>query len=212
MEVKNLGVTFQHDLRFEKHIEIIRKQCFKLLGFIKRNTRDFWNVKTIIILYNSLIKSRLQYACTVWSPTKEKHVHAVEVVQNKFIKYVYYKKYYTNPPFEAYQPLREEFQLASLANCRELSMLKLIYKIFNNNIQSAYLLSLIRFHIPRYNTRPRPPLHESKNQISPINKACGLVNKYYRTIEIYDVPLQIFLRQAKSQICQKTSALTVSSK
>ncbi|WP_219823795.1 hypothetical protein, partial [Enterobacter cloacae complex sp. 2DZ2F20B] len=49
---KDLGITFDSKLTFNAHIEILCLQCYKLLGFLFRNTRDFDN-RVLVRFFNA---------------------------------------------------------------------------------------------------------------------------------------------------------------
>ena len=65
--MKDLGVYFKPNLNFNYHISKITSKSMQMLGFIKRVTRDFKDVKTLHTLYNSLVKSRLEFYSFIWS-------------------------------------------------------------------------------------------------------------------------------------------------
>jgi hypothetical protein len=71
--VKDLGVIFDSHLTFADHCEELQNKCLKLLGFILRTCVDFKDPRTIIKLFNSLIRSRLEYCSTIWSPHAKKY-------------------------------------------------------------------------------------------------------------------------------------------
>ena len=63
---KDLGVTFDSHLSFREHTSNIVTSSFKMLGFLIRNARDFQNASTLKSLYNTLVRSRLEYASMIW--------------------------------------------------------------------------------------------------------------------------------------------------
>ena len=77
---KDLGFLIDSRLNFENHLNKTVKKANKIVGVIKRNFKDL-NVKTFVLLYKSMIRSHLEYAQTVWSPYKQKHIEALEAVQ-----------------------------------------------------------------------------------------------------------------------------------
>lgn len=58
--VRDLGVVIDSRLLFDKHIEIITSKAMKNLGFMFRITKDFKSIKTLKILYCSLVRSLLE--------------------------------------------------------------------------------------------------------------------------------------------------------
>ena len=66
--VRDLGVWLDSKLRFNTHIDKICSKGFKNLGFVLRNCKDFKCPKTKIILFNSFVRSGLEYCCVAWNP------------------------------------------------------------------------------------------------------------------------------------------------
>lgn len=68
-----------------------------MIGFIYRNCKSFDNIATLITLYCSLVRSKLEYGSLIWSPIYDKHKNALEQVQRRFPKYLVYKEDSTYP-------------------------------------------------------------------------------------------------------------------
>jgi len=49
--VKDLVVLFNNNLSFSINSNMVINKCFKMLGFILRNTKEFKNVFTLKMLY-----------------------------------------------------------------------------------------------------------------------------------------------------------------
>ena len=67
-QVKDLGVIVSSDLTWSKHIEAIVAKANKTLGLIKRLLKDTSDLKVRKILYCTLVRPILEYACNLWSP------------------------------------------------------------------------------------------------------------------------------------------------
>lgn len=63
----------------------------KILGFIKRFSRDFRNPVTLRVLYTSLVRAHLKYATVIWSPYHREHVNSLESVQRRFLRFASFK-------------------------------------------------------------------------------------------------------------------------
>jgi hypothetical protein len=63
----DLGVTFQNNLKFDKHITNCVNNANRLLGLIKR-TFDYIDKDMLVTLYKALVRPLLEYATPVWSP------------------------------------------------------------------------------------------------------------------------------------------------
>ena len=77
---KYLGVTLTTDLRFNRHIDNIRKNASGTLEFLKRNLRiSSSEVKTQA--YQSYVRPRLEYAASFWDPFTKTNKDKLEMVQ-----------------------------------------------------------------------------------------------------------------------------------
>ncbi len=66
---KDLGVLVDEELEFKTHIAEITQTANKILGIIIRNFRNI-GIQTFLLLYKSVVRSKLEYAQNVWSPYK----------------------------------------------------------------------------------------------------------------------------------------------
>lgn len=169
------------DFKFNEHILNIIKETNKLLGFLKRTTYEFTDIYSITNLYYSLVLSKLEFGCTIWDPSQQNLIHSLETVQNKFIKYLYYKKYHVSPDFGPYEPFRKEFQIMKLEHRRVIGNLVTLHKLLNAYIDTPYLLNQISFSIPVAGIRPRQ-LTLSVNNNGPLGKMCLLYNQYFKNM------------------------------
>ena len=85
---KDLGVVFDSRLTFVQHIEEVASSAYKSLGFILRQAKHFTNFNTLTTLYKTFVRSRLEYACVVWSPFYDVHISSFEKVQRRLAKYL----------------------------------------------------------------------------------------------------------------------------
>jgi len=84
---KDLGVLFDDKLKFDHHIAAIVSKANQRLGLIKRCFK-YLDTKCFINLYKCMVRSQLEYAQAVWSPTLRTHVHLIEKVQRRATKCV----------------------------------------------------------------------------------------------------------------------------
>ena len=78
--IKDLGVTFDSDLKFDLHINEKINKAHSVMGLIYRNFK-YMSTTTFIMLYKSLVRSHLEYANCVWSPFRQMDVEKIEKVQ-----------------------------------------------------------------------------------------------------------------------------------
>jgi hypothetical protein len=69
---------------FSININMVINKCFKMLGFILRNTREFKNVFTLKMLYCSLVRSHTEFGSIIWAQNCTDKLF--ENVQYKFLK------------------------------------------------------------------------------------------------------------------------------
>lgn len=79
-KLKCVGVTIDKNLTWKCHVEDIVKSAKSMIGFIGRTLRgtDF-KVKEQV--YNSLVRSKLNYASAAWDPNTKEQINAMEKVE-----------------------------------------------------------------------------------------------------------------------------------
>ena len=84
---KDLGVTFDQELKFTEHISLKVKKANQTVGMI-RKTFTCMDPEIFTPLYKSLVRPHLEYASVIWSPAFKKDIIAVENVQRRATKMV----------------------------------------------------------------------------------------------------------------------------
>ena len=79
-EENDLGLLFNSSLKFGNHINKIVHKANRLLGFIKR-TFSYLEPQMLRLLYTTLIRPHLDYACVVCNPYQSGDIRALEQVQ-----------------------------------------------------------------------------------------------------------------------------------
>ena len=152
--VIDLGVTFDCNLSFRDHVAITEARAVKSMGFIIRNSRDFSNPETLITLFNSLVRSRLEYASIIWSPTYDVHIDTLENILRKFLKFTCFKLDGVYPCIGYPQSLLlQRFGLSSLESRRKYASVLFLYKLINAHIDCPDLLGKINLSVPRLSAR-----------------------------------------------------------
>ncbi|CAG2248857.1 unnamed protein product [Mytilus edulis] len=86
-EEKDLGITFEPNLKFDKHITNCVNKAQRVLALI-RISFDYLEKDMFIILYKSIIRPLLEYSTTVWSPYLKKDIRRIEKIQRRATKLV----------------------------------------------------------------------------------------------------------------------------
>jgi ribonuclease P/MRP protein subunit RPP40 len=121
-EEKDIGVVIDECLSFDKHISEKVKKATSMFAMIRRTFR-FLDEKLFIPLYKSLVRTHLDYASSVWSPHKVKHIEQIEAVQRRATKQI--------PGFKdlSYADRLKKLQLPTLSYRRKRGDMIEIYKM-----------------------------------------------------------------------------------
>ena len=82
-----MGVTFDRDLKFTDHINIIVQKANNVLGIIKR-TFTYRDANSIRLLYTTLVRPILDYCSTVWYHLLLKNIRKLDLVQRRSTKII----------------------------------------------------------------------------------------------------------------------------
>ena len=87
-EFKYLGVIFDNKLSFIPHIAMLKEKCFKALDIIKVVANTKWGAdkNTLLHLYRSLIRSKLDYGCIVYGAARTSYVKALDAVHHQGLR------------------------------------------------------------------------------------------------------------------------------
>ena len=69
----DLGITIISDLSWSRHIEVTVAKANKILGLLKRICYDVRDASIKKLLSCSLIRPKVEYGSSVWSPYTIKH-------------------------------------------------------------------------------------------------------------------------------------------
>ncbi|CAK1593267.1 unnamed protein product [Parnassius mnemosyne] len=155
-EIRDLGITIDNKLLYDQHIEQIVNKAYKALGFIIRSCSSFRNLKSIKILYCSLVRSNLEYASQIWNPQYNIYVNKIESIQKRFIRYVCSK---FRIPKENYELLCGRLHLLPLQTRRYTADLVLLSKIAQGHIDCPDLLKKLLISTPTRSLRCNNLLH-----------------------------------------------------
>lgn len=64
---KNLGIRFGSKMKFIAHTDDIINKSLIIHG-LQRNIRHFKNSQSLITLFNSFVRSKLEYCSVMWIP------------------------------------------------------------------------------------------------------------------------------------------------
>ena len=147
-EERDLGVIVSSSLKPGAQCETAAKMANRVLGLISRSfhyrTKD-----TIVPLYKSLVRPKLEFAAAAWNPWLEKDAECIEKVQKRMIRML------SNVKGSTYEEKLRDAGLTTLKDRRERGDLIETYKTLNgiNNVDKFAWFELPEDEHSRPNTR-----------------------------------------------------------
>ena len=157
--VKDLGVIFDQKLTFSLHIQETVLQCNKVLGCIIRTAKYISDLTCLKVLYNSFVRSKLEYCSCVWNPSTAIDSGALERVQKRFLRILYFKEtgiylhYKTHPVSSA--TLMNKYEMSTVESRRDSLDMIFLHKLLTAKIDCSLLLELLTFNMSAVRNRRR---------------------------------------------------------
>ena len=126
---KYRGVDTQSKLSWKNHIDRITKKSNSMLGFLRRNLRSC-SEETKANAYFSMVRSNLEYCCSVWSPNNKDQIGKIEMVQRRAARYTTNRFGNTS----SVSSMLDHLQWESLKSRRTKIQLTLFFKVVHNII------------------------------------------------------------------------------
>lgn len=207
-DVSDLGVCFSSDLSFNTHVENVVAKANRTLGFIMRNTRSFNTLSLLDLLFDSYVRSRLEYAVVVWSPYYKKYIYAIEKVQRRFLRLKYFRetRVYLGHDVDF---LYEHYNTGLLEMRRNKIMVLFLYKVLNGLVDSGELLSRINLRVAPVATRSTDlflcnRVCTNYLMYSPVHNMMRMYNRYEPQLDIFFMTYRQFEGKCEEVICGKS--------
>lgn len=194
--ISDLGVTFDSRATFIPHINKLIAKTMARLGFILRSSRQFRDPYTIKSLYCSLVRSMLEYASIIWSPSYAIHIRRIESVQRRFLLFAL-RNIFRNVPRQSLPSYMDRLQLLSMDTLftrRVACDLVFAFKIIQGLIDLPEILGRINFNT-RINPRRQDniiylqTLRTNYERHQPFYRMCNTFNKFSAELD-FDAPVQ----------------------
>lgn len=154
-EYKYLGVTITNNLSWNSHIANTCSSSYRKLGLLRHKLKNV-PAKVKQLAYYSLIRPKLEYACTVWDPYTKKNIVALEAIQRKAVRFMFSKYRTSDSP----SILMNENSIPQLQIRRKIQRLKYLFLLKNNKLAMSpepYLTPLTT----------RPTRHHHAQSVTP---------------------------------------------
>jgi len=84
-----LGLTFNHQLKWKSHIELVKGACQKRLNLMRAMSGKLWGTDMSVLrtVYLALIRSRIAYGSEVYGSTQsEVLLGSLDIIQNRALR------------------------------------------------------------------------------------------------------------------------------
>lgn len=132
---KYLGLHITNDLSWNLHINYITNKANRMLGYVRRNFHSApSSVK--LLLFQTLVRSQLDYASSIWDPSTEVLSNQLEMIQNNAARFILsnYQR------AASVSMMKTNLNLPSLTSRRKIARLCLFHKIFSHSTLHHALL------------------------------------------------------------------------
>ena len=140
--VRNLGVWFDSDFSFSKHIQNVCKSCFiQLRDF--RNIRQFLTHDAAVSVTNAFVSSRLDYCNSLFRSLSKFNLHRLQSIQNSAARIVTNSSKYTR-----ITPVLRKLHWLPVQFRSEFKLATLVYKFIHTGFPKYFAP-----YLSTYNTR-----------------------------------------------------------
>ena len=121
-----LGFILQDNLKWDSHISRLVNKINKFNSILFL-TRQHFDIRTLTLLYNSLIYSNLAYGTVIWGKTSIKNIQNLFISQKKIIRTIKFRNkfHHTNQDFI-------DMRILKINELHEYFSGIFVYKILNN--------------------------------------------------------------------------------
>ena len=87
-EFKFLGLVFDRKLSFIPHIKFLKAKCQKALDLLRVVSNTDWGAdRTVLLrLYRSIIRSKLDYGCSVYGSARKSYLRMLDPIHNQGLR------------------------------------------------------------------------------------------------------------------------------
>ena len=137
--IRNLGVMFDQDFTFEKHILNICKTCFYHIRDLRR-IRPHLSKSLVVSVANALVTSRLDYCNSLLLAVSSKYKNCLQRAQNCLARVVTKSSHFARAT-----PLLRSLHWLPIKSRIEFKVNLLTYKSLTTG-QPSYLSNQLKFH------------------------------------------------------------------
>ena len=151
---KFLGIDIDQHLTWDNHISNIISTVARTIGILYK-LRDFVPEHILLLLYNSLILSRLLYCNVVWGRSSKRNIDSILLLQKKAVRICTGSQYLANS-----DPLFNKLRLLKITDITYMQTAIFMFKL-SKGLQPPYFYTIFQKNneIHLYNTRSSDNFH-----------------------------------------------------
>lgn len=193
-EKNDLGVYFNRWYHPGHHIEQMTMKARQMIGCIKHFSNGNFTKETQRILYVAYVRSRLEFASTIWNPAAQIYIDDIESIQKQFVIYLLESRANaTSYRLAPYEDRCKQLKLQNLEKRRTAADAALAFDIYKGNIADDIISPNFIRNESVYNLRdstmqllvePRMSTEYLSNQ--PIVRLIRIINEYKASVNKCD--------------------------
>lgn len=129
---KYLGIYIDNKLSWDIHINNIIKKLSQVAGVIFKN-RECLSKKSLMLVYNSLVNSRLRYGLCTWGTASKGQLKGLNQIHDKIIRFMTFSK-----PCANCQPLYKSLEILPLESLLQLEQAKFMFKSYQKSLPAVF--------------------------------------------------------------------------
>nr|CAH7750976.1 unnamed protein product [Callosobruchus chinensis] len=198
--IKFLGITFYERLTWKQHIRGLVHSCQKALNILKCLANKHWGSdgKTLLSLYRSLIRSKIDYGCIAYASASPSTLKQLDTLHNSALRLIL-GAFRTTPVDSLYcesgeAPLHSRRQILSLAHAAKVKSNPRhpVYKKISPSRSTTFNCRLYRkpFHVR---------IQQYLQEINQFSRVGLLVDAFIGDFQLLDTDSQLDFRDVPSR-------------
>ena len=143
---KFLGIHFDENMSWKYHIEHVENKLSSVARMVYR-TRSFLNVKTLKMIYDSMVQSYVNYGNIVWASTNHTKLRQIFIKQKQISRMIFFKGRQCHA-----RPLMQKMRALNVYQANIFQTLLFMIKSRNNALPKVFSLFFENLH-HKYPTR-----------------------------------------------------------
>lgn len=182
-KAKFLGVIIDDKLNWSDHTKYVTKKISKGIGIIIK-ARRYFNQKTLINLYNTMVLPFMSYCIQIWGKAASTHLGKILILQKKIVRIIS-----GVPPRTHTQPLFDELKLMTIYQTYDYYVGVFMYKLYHEQLPPLFTMFNRTPAIHHYSTRQYSGFYISyaptvRTQRTVKITGCKLWNAVIRKIDV----------------------------